>query len=517
MTFDVIIVGSGLSGLSCAIKLAEEKKHVVLISKTKLAQSNSFYAQGGIAAVLDLDDSIDNHINDTLNAGAGLCDITNVTEILSSSQKVINWLINQGVEFTKDRTSNTGYHLNQEGGHNYRRIFHYKDITGQEIINKLLKKLKNYPNITILEDHFAIDLIINNDKCVGINLLSIVDNNITTLIADNIILSTGGVGQAYLHTTNPIIATGDGIAMAFNAGANISNMEFIQFHPTSLYNPHHHNTFLISEALRGEGAILYNHNKYRFMQKYDSRMEMAPRDIVTRAINSEIKKNNIDFVYLDITHKSKSFLINHFPKIYSHCLSIGIDISKEPIPVVPAAHYSCGGIQTNINGQTTISNLFAVGECANSGLNGANRLASNSLLECVAMSDRTTSLILSKEHLKMTTKPIKYSYIKKPLNKSYSTIKNELKTIMSNNVGVIRTNKSLNFALEQIKILKDKLPQLTISVELLELKNLLTVSQIITNCAILRKESRGIHYSLNYPFLNSTPHNTILKNNQYHY
>ncbi len=515
MKFDAIVIGAGLSGLSCAIKLAENNKKVAIISKSTMNESNSVYAQGGIASVKDDDDNLRYHINDTIDAGAGLCNESNVEQIINGSNNAIQWLLSQNVEFSKDSESPTGYHLNKEGGHSHRRIFHYKDKTGFEIITKLIIKLKEYPNITVLEKHFVIDLKINNGICTGIHLLCSEENKIKTLIGDNVVLATGGIGQVYLHTTNPNVATGDGISMAYRAGANITNMEFIQFHPTSLYNPNKP-AFLISEALRGEGGILYtpNNSKYRFMQDYDHRLELAPRDIVSRAIDKEMKKNNLNFVYLDITHKSRSFIENHFPKIYSQCLSIGIDISTDPIPVVPAAHYSCGGICTNINGETNISNLYAIGECAYTGLNGANRLASNSLLECIVMSDMVIKSISNKELPKNQKNTIhKYqSYNINNEDSQLDTVKIQLKQLMWENVGIVRTNEGLNISLEKIKKIKTQLLsyKLSTNIKVLELNNLLLVAEIVIKSALLRKESRGLHYSLDYPSLDNSLYNTTL-------
>ena len=397
MNFDVAIIGSGLAGLSVALHLAENKK-IAVISKRTLRDGASDWAQGGIAAVLDSTDSIDQHVSDTLIAGAGICDEKATRFIVEHSRKAIEWLIKQGVPFTKDESTELGYHLTREGGHSQRRIIHAADATGHAVQLTLEQRVREHPNITLLEHHFAIDLITTDklhlkdeaSRCLGLYVQDVVTGKVMTINASQTVLATGGAGKVYLYTTNPDTATGDGIAMAWRAGCRMANMEFIQFHPTCLYHPYA-KSFLISEAVRGEGGLLKlpasagSVAGQRFMPQHDERGELAPRDVVARAIDFEMKKRGLDHVDLDITHQSPAFLKEHFPTIYARCLEFGIDITRQPIPVVPAAHYTCGGIMTDLDGRTEIAGLYAVGETAYTGLHGANRLASNSLLECVVL------------------------------------------------------------------------------------------------------------------------------------
>ncbi|HVL75337.1 MAG TPA: L-aspartate oxidase, partial [Noviherbaspirillum sp.] len=392
MNFDVAIIGSGLAGLSVALHLAQTRK-VVVVSKRSLLDGASNWAQGGIAAVLDSKDSHEEHIADTLVAGAGLCDEGATRFIVEHSREAIEWLIAQGVPFTKDATAELGFHLTREGGHSQRRIIHAADATGHAVQLTLVEKVRNHPNITILERHCAIDVIKSDrldghegpPRCVGVYVQDVDNGEVMTLAADHTVLATGGAGKVYLYTTNPDTATGDGIAMAWRAGCRVANMEFIQFHPTCLYHPYA-KEFLISEAVRGEGGLLKLPAAagaaagHRFMPDHDARAELAPRDVVARAIDFEMKKRGLDYVDLDISHQSPEFLKEHFPTIYARCLELGIDITKQPIPVVPAAHYTCGGIITDLAGRTDLPGLYAVGEVACTGLHGANRLASNSLL-----------------------------------------------------------------------------------------------------------------------------------------
>ena len=393
MKFDVAIVGSGLAGLSVALHLAQTRK-IALISKRTLRDGASDWAQGGIAAVLDSTDSYDQHVADTLVAGAGLCDEAATRFIVEHGRDAIDWLISQGVPFTKDDTAELGYHLTREGGHSQRRIIHAADATGHAVQLTLEEKVRAHPNITLLENHFGIDLITSEKlglkngapHCLGLYVQNVETGKVITVAADHTVLATGGAGKVYLYTTNPDTATGDGIAMAWRAGCRMANMEFIQFHPTCLYHPYA-KSFLISEAVRGEGGLLKlpagagNAAGIRFMPRHDARGELAPRDIVARAIDFEMKKRGLDHVDLDISHQPPEFLKEHFPTIYARCLEFGIDITRQPIPVVPAAHYTCGGIVTDLSGRTDLQGLYAVGETAYSGLHGANRLASNSLLE----------------------------------------------------------------------------------------------------------------------------------------
>lgn len=396
--FDVLIIGSGLAGQSAALRLASQCK-VALVSKRGLEDSASGWAQGGIAAVLDSSDSIEAHIHDTLVAGAWLNDEKATRFVVENGRRAIEWLIEQGVPFTKD---DIGYHLTREGGHSARRVIHVADATGSAVQDTLTRKVRANPNITVLEDHIAIDLITGDKlgtgemRCFGAYILNTQDGEVVTIGAANTLLATGGAGKVYLYTTNPDTSTGDGIAMAYRAGCRISNMEFIQFHPTCLYHPQA-KSFLISEAVRGEGGILRLQDGTRFMPEHDDRAELAPRDIVARAIDFEMKKRGLDCVFLDISHKGEAFIRNHFPNIYARCLELGIDITQAPIPVVPAAHYTCGGVVSDLNGRTDVAGLYVAGEASCTGLHGANRLASNSLLECLVFAEAAVNDILAKK------------------------------------------------------------------------------------------------------------------------
>lgn len=389
MNFDVAIVGSGLAGLTVALQLADTHR-VVIICKRAMTQGASDWAQGGIAAVLDSGDSHDEHTQDTLVAGAGLCDDSATRYIVEQGREAIQWLIDRGVPFTRDDQAELGFHLTREGGHSRRRIIHAADATGHAVVSTLSEQARQHPNITIIEDHFAVDLITSRklglpgNRCYGLYVLEDASGEVQTITATHTVLATGGAGKVYLYTTNPDTATGDGIAMAWRAGCRVSNMEFIQFHPTCLYHPYA-KSFLISEAVRGEGGLLKLPDGTLFMPEHDERAELAPRDVVARAIDFEMKKRGLDCVHLDISHQPESFLREHFPTIHARCLELGIDIAREPIPVVPAAHYTCGGVVTDTAGRTDLANLYAVGETGCTGLHGANRLASNSLLECMVI------------------------------------------------------------------------------------------------------------------------------------
>ncbi|MDD4947660.1 MAG: L-aspartate oxidase, partial [Gallionella sp.] len=399
LQFDTLIIGSGLAGLTLALKLADHQK-VGLITKRTLMDGASSWAQGGIAAVLSGEDTPEIHTQDTLLAGAGLCDQEATRHTVEHGRDAINWLISQGVPFTQDSDSQFGYHLTREGGHSKRRIIHVADATGRAVQQTLSAKVCQHPNITVLEKHISVDLItghklgLADNRCFGAYALNTETDDVITISAQYTVLATGGCGKVYLYTTNPDTSTGDGIAMAWRAGCRVANMEFIQFHPTCLY---HQNakSFLISEAVRGEGGILKLPNGTRFMPQHDDRAELAPRDIVARAIDYEMKKGGLDCVYLDISHQSVEFLQEHFPNIFARCLSLGINISKEPIPVVPAAHYTCGGVVADSHARTDVMNLYAIGETAYSGLHGANRLASNSLLECLVFAEDAAQDILT--------------------------------------------------------------------------------------------------------------------------
>ena len=522
--FDTLIIGSGLAGLTLALNVAESKK-VGLITKQALLDGASGWAQGGIAAALSENDSPEAHIRDTINAGAGLCDEEITRSVLESGPKAIQWLIEQGVPFTRDQKNNTGYHLTREGGHSVRRVIHAADATGQAVQKTLGDKVLNHKNISVFENHIAIDLITSRRLghtdtkktcCFGAYALDNQSGRVKTISAQNTILAAGGAGKVYLYTTNPDTATGDGIAMGWRAGCHIANMEFIQFHPTCLYHPHA-KSFLISEAVRGEGGVLKLPDGKRFMTLHDERAELVPRDIVARAIDFEMKKRGLDCVYLDISHKPKTFLKEHFPFIYARCLELGIDITRQPIPVVPAAHYTCGGIVTDLNGKTNLDHLYAIGETAHTGLHGANRLASNSLLECLIFAQAAAKDILNQEPIPTTQLPhwdeSRVSHADEEVIISHNW--DELRRFMWNYVGIVRTNKRLQRAQHRINLLHEEIHEyysnFRVTSDLLELRNLVDTADLIVQSAILRQESRGLHFSLDYP--DTQPHiqNTILK------
>ena len=517
MKFDVAIVGSGLAGLSVALHLAQTRK-IALISKRTLRDGASDWAQGGIAAVLDSTDSYDQHVADTLVAGAGLCDEAATRFIVEHGRDAIDWLISQGVPFTKDDTAELGYHLTREGGHSQRRIIHAADATGHAVQLTLEEKVRAHPNITLLENHFGIDLI-TSDKlglkngaphCMGLYVQNVETGKVITVAEDHTVLATGGAGKVYLYTTNPDTATGDGIAMAWRAGCRMANMEFIQFHPTCLYHPYA-KSFLISEAVRGEGGLLKlpagagNAAGIRFMPRHDERGELAPRDIVARAIDFEMKKRGLDHVDLDISHQPPEFLKEHFPTIYARCLEFGIDITRQPIPVVPAAHYTCGGIVTDLSGRTDLQGLYAVGETAYSGLHGANRLASNSLLECVVLGRAAAMHIEAQPALPAQSLPAWDESRVTDADEEVVITQNwdELRRFMWNFVSIVRTTKRLERAQHRIGLLKEEIDEyyahFRITRDLLELRNLVDVASLIVNSALSRRESRGLHYSQDFP------------------
>jgi L-aspartate oxidase len=511
MKFDVVIIGSGLAGLSIALDLAPHNR-VGIITKRELIDGASSWAQGGIAAVLESTDSHEQHVQDTLIAGAGLCDEGATRDILQYSKEAIEWLIKQGVPFTKDEQTEFGYHLTREGGHSQRRIIHAADATGSAIQNVLIEKARQHPNITVLEHHTAIDLILSPQKeCVGLYAQNKLTGKVITVSAQHTVLATGGAGKVYLYTTNPDTATGDGLAMAWRAGCRVANMEFIQFHPTCLYHPYA-KSFLISEAVRGEGGILKlppqagAFKNKRFMPDHDERGELAPRDVVARAIDFEMKKHGLDYVHLDISHQPRSFLEEHFPTIYSQCLKFGIDISKDSIPVVPAAHYMCGGIVTNQNGQTDLPGLYAIGEVAYTGLHGANRLASNSLLECVVLARRSAQSIAKQSKINTLYTPTDWDESRVTDADEEVVIAHnwdELRRFMWNYVSIVRTSKRLERAQHRILFLKEEIDEyyarFRITNDLLELRNLVDVAYLIVKSALLRRESRGLHFNRDYP------------------
>lgn len=511
MNYDVAIVGSGLAGLTVALQLAETHR-VAMLTKRAMTQGASDWAQGGIAAVLDSGDSYDEHTQDTLVAGAGLCDEGATRFIVEHGRESIQWLIDRGVPFTRDDQAELGFHLTREGGHSHRRIIHAADATGHAVVTTLAEQARRHPNITIIEDQFAIDLItaeklgLAGNKCYGLYVLDDATGEVRTITATHTVLAAGGAGKVYLYTTNPDTATGDGIAMAWRAGCRVANMEFIQFHPTCLYHPYA-KSFLISEAVRGEGGLLKLPDGTRFMPEHDTREELAPRDVVARAIDFEMKKRGLDCVYLDITHQPPEFLKEHFPTIYARCLELGIDITREPIPVVPAAHYTCGGVVTDTSGRTDLSNLYAVGESACTGLHGANRLASNSLLECIVIGRAAATDIASQDKAGAPDISLpawdesRVSDADEEVVVSHNW--DELRRMMWNYVGIVRTDKRLERAQHRIGLLREEIAEyyanFRVTRDLLELRNLVEVASLIVDSAYSRHESRGLHFSRDYP------------------
>jgi L-aspartate oxidase len=526
MKYDVVIVGSGLAGLSVALHLAQTRK-VAIISKRELLDGASNWAQGGIAAVLDSGDSHDQHIADTLVAGAGLCDEAATRFIVEHGREAIEWLIEQGVPFTRDETAELGFHLTREGGHSQRRIIHAADATGHAVQVTLEQKVRAHPNIALFEHHCAIDVItsdkltpngvhsgapslVGQPRCYGLYVQDEKSGKVLTFEAEHTVLATGGAGKVYLYTTNPDTATGDGIAMAWRAGCRVSNMEFIQFHPTCLYHPYA-KSFLISEAVRGEGGLLKlppdagTAAGTRFMPAHDERGELAPRDVVARAIDFEMKKRGLDYVHLDISHQPAEFIQEHFPTIYARCLELGIDITKQPIPVVPAVHFTCGGVVTDLAGRTDIPGLYAVGETAYTGLHGANRLASNSLLECLVVGRACAHQIAAAPSAELPALPAWDESRVTNADEEVVIAHNwdELRRFMWNYVGIVRTTKRLERAHHRIRLLKEEIDEyyrnFRVTNDLLELRNLVEVAALIVKSALSRHESRGLHYSRDYP------------------
>jgi len=527
---DLLIVGAGLAGLTVALKVAQTRK-VIVLAKRELTEAATAWAQGGIVGVLDEKDSFESHVGDTLEAGAGIVSEATARFITENSHNAIQWLVDQEVAFTQDPEGPLGLHLTREGGHTHRRIAHAADATGKAIHVALLEKAKQHPNIQLLENWVAIDLItsrhltektnkdyqksVMKDRCYGVYALDIKNNEVVTVTGNDVVIATGGVGKVYKYTSNPDTATGDGIAMAYRAGCRVGNMEFIQFHPTCLYHPQER-SFLITEALRGEGAHLKHPNGYRFMADHDERLELAPRDIVARAIDFEIKKHGIDYVLLDGTHLGSEFLKEHFPTIYARCLAVGIDITKEGIPVVPAAHYTCGGVVTDLNGQTDLPHLFSVGEATYTGLHGANRLASNSLLECVVIGKATADNILENT---MESTPQVHPWDDSQVEDADEQVViahnwDELRSLMWNYVGIVRTTRRLERALHRIELLKqevhDYYSNFHVNRDLIELRNLIVCAELIVRSALDRKESRGLHYSRDYPQTFAMSYPTII-------
>lgn len=514
---DFLVIGSGIGGLSYALKVSD-LGDVVVVTKKQDSESNTNYAQGGMASVMSSDDSFESHIQDTIKAGDGLCNPEVVKRVVKSGPRYVEELVNLGVEFSKRKAKE--YDLGREGGHSKKRVVHAKDFTGREIESALLNAVKRKKNIHLYENHIAIDLITQKDlknftgkseknlKCFGAHILDIDKNRIETFLSKLTLLATGGGGRIYLHTTNPSIATGDGVAMAYRAGARVANLEFIQFHPTSLYHPDG-NSFLISEAVRGEGGKLKLKNGQTFMEKYHPSKELAARDVVARAIDSELKKSGDPCVFLDLTHLGKEFLRKRFPNIFENCLSLGIDISKEWIPVVPAAHYMCGGVITDLEGKTDIENLYACGEVAMTGMHGANRLASNSLLEAVAFADfaaqsskETFTREKGKSHPDIDDWSLHGSFDTKEWV-IISHDKHEIQTFMWDYVGIVRSNRRLEKAKARVEISRKEIEDFfhlnPVREDVIELRNLVTTAELIILSALARKESRGLHYNVDYP------------------
>ncbi len=514
--YDVLIIGSGAAGLTLAVSLPQSMK-IAVLSKEELTEGSTFYAQGGISAVLDEADSVESHIQDTLDAGAGLCREETVRFVVESGPEAIRWLDSIGVPFTREESADgsSHLHLTREGGHSHRRVAHAADASGRAIETTLLEVAKKKANIDLFEHHIAIDFIttrrlgLKENQCLGAYVLDKKTNKIKTFTAKHNVIASGGSSKVYLYTSNPDGSSGDGIAMGWRAGCRVANMEFMQFHPTCLYHPHAKSS-LITEAVRGEGGKLRLPDGTRFMQDYDPRAELAPRDIVARAIDNEMKKRGIDSVFLDITHKPKDFILEHFPNVYKNCLQFGYDMAKEPVPVVPAAHYTCGGIMTDLNGNTDVDNLYCIGEASFTGLHGANRMASNSLLECIVFGH-----VVSKEIIKLADKPalkvdipdwdesrVTDSDERVVINHNWD----EVRRFMWDYVGIVRTTKRLERASNRMKLLLSEIEEyysnFRVTDDLIELRNLAIVANLIIQSAMQRHESRGLHYTLDYPKTN---------------
>ena len=525
---DVLVIGSGAAGLTLALTLPENLK-IAVLSKGELASGSTYWAQGGVAAVLDDSDSIDSHIEDTLNAGAGLCQLDAVRFTVEHSREAIQWLIQQGVPFTRDdkhdrENGSFDFHLTREGGHSHRRIIHAADATGAAIFTTLLERTRQRKNIELLEQRVALDLITGSklgqrkQRCLGAYVLNRHSGQVDTYHARFVVLATGGAAKVYLYTSNPDGACGDGIAMAWRAGCRVGNLEFNQFHPTCLYHPQA-KSFLITEALRGEGALLCLANGERFMHRFDPRAELAPRDIVARAIDHEMKRLGIDCVYLDISHKPADFITSHFPTVYQHCLAFGIDITRQPIPVVPAAHYTCGGVLVNQSSRTDIPGLYAIGETSFTGLHGANRMASNSLLECFVYARAAAADIIDQLHLVDMPNELPSWDASQVTDSDEDVIIahnwDELRRFMWDYMGIVRSTKRLQRAQHRIRLLQDEIHEFysnyRVSRDLIELRNLAQVAELMIISAMERKESRGLHYTLDYPQLQSEAKDTILQ------
>lgn len=513
---DVLIIGSGAAGLSLALRLADQHQ-VIVLSKGPVTEGSTFYAQGGIAAVFDETDSIDSHVEDTLIAGAGICDRHAVEFVASNARSCVQWLIDQGVLFDTHVQPNgeESYHLTREGGHSHRRILHAADATGREVQSTLVSKAQNHPNIRVLERSNAVDLIVSDKiglpgtrRVVGAWVWNRNKETVETCHAKAVVLATGGASKVYQYTTNPDISSGDGIAMAWRAVCRVANLELNQFHPTALYHPQARN-FLLTEALRGEGAYLKRPDGTRFMPDFDERGELAPRDIVARAIDHEMKRLGADCMFLDISHKPADFIRQHFPMIYEKLLGLGIDLTQEPVPIVPAAHYTCGGVMVDDHGRTDVEGLYAIGEVSYTGLHGANRMASNSLLECLVYGWSAAEDITRRmpdAHGVSTLPPWDESRVENPDERVVIQHNwHELRLFMWDYVGIVRTTKRLERALRRITMLQQEIDEyyahFRVSNNLLELRNLVQVAELIVRCAMMRKESRGLHFTLDYPEL----------------
>ncbi len=524
--FDVLIIGSGAAGLSVALRLPSHLR-VAVVAKREINEGNTLYAQGGVSAVLDANDSIESHVTDTLNAGAGLCNEAAVRYTVTHGKEQIDWLIQQGVPFTQQKgtTGNSPYHLTREGGHSHRRVIHAADSTGHAIETSLVAALRARSNIQFFERHIAVDLItgrkINaaDDRSLGAYILDRDTGRVSVYRAKFTVLASGGASKVYLYTSNPDVSTGDGIAMAWRAGCRVANMEFIQFHPTCLYHPKAKN-FLVTEAIRGEGGVLLLPDGTRFMQRFDTRGELAPRDVVARAIDHEMKRLGLPYVLLDISHKPADFIREHFPTIHARCLEYGVDMTREPIPVVPAAHYTCGGVVTDLHARTDIPGLYAIGETAHTGLHGANRMASNSLLECLVFGATAASEI-SRQAAATDMPGILPEWDESQVTDSDEEVVvahnwDELRRFMWDYVGIVRTDKRLERAKHRVDLLATEINDyywnFRVTNDLLELRNLVTVADLIIRSAMERKESRGLHYTLNHPAPDTShpPRDTVL-------
>jgi len=522
---EVLVLGSGAAGLSCALRLAAAGRKVAVVSKSLASSGSTLWAQGGISAVLDAEDSTENHVQDTLTAGAGLCDEPAVRYTVERGAACIHWLLEQGVEFTRDaEPTATGLHLTREGGHSHRRIVHAADATGHAVESTLVAVACRHPNIRVLERSMAVDLILDHDgsRACGAYLLDRETGHVSSFSAKAVVLATGGANQVYLYSSNPFGASGDGIAIAWRAGCRVANMEFMQFHPTTLYHKDARN-FLISEALRGEGAQLRlpmadGSAGERFMPRFDARAELAPRDIVARAIDHEMKRLGLRHVLLDITHKPAAFVIEHFPSIHAQCLKFGIDITRQPIPVVPSAHFTCGGVLTDLAARTDLDGLYAIGEVACNGLHGANRLASNSLLECLAFAEAAAEDVLATlDQRQMPPAPKAWDASRVTDSDEDVVVAHnwlELRTFMWDYVGIVRTTKRLERAQHRVELLAREIQEYygnyRVTPHLLELRNLVVCADLIVRSALARKESRGLHYTLDYPHTLPNAQPTVL-------